>query len=91
MTETADATTAPLLELWPNPAHGSVRLRGLAPANPVQLLDATGRTVLTVSTATEMADVSLVGLAPGIYTVRAGSATRRFGSRVSRASAAGCA
>jgi hypothetical protein len=68
------------LQLWPNPAHGTVTVGGLAPGQPVQLLDLTGRVVLQ---AVQPADGTLLlalpaGLTPGMYVVRSGSQSRRL-------------
>ena len=58
-------------QVAPNPAHGRAQLLGL-PAGPVavQLFDAQGRLVRT----TASPDVSLSGLAPGLYLLRATAA-----------------
>ena len=48
---------------YPNPAIGTVHLGGLPPRAQVQLLDALGRPVRQTSAA----DLSLSGLAPGLY------------------------
>jgi alpha-tubulin suppressor-like RCC1 family protein len=62
-------------QLFPNPAHDQVQLRGL-PAGPVavMLFDSQGRRLRTTTTAT----VALAALAPGLYLMRAtaGGATR---------------
>ncbi len=72
--ETASSPTA--FTLAPNPAHHTVRLTG-STAPTATLLDALGRTVrewpLTAS-----AELDVRGLAPGLYTVRAGTAVRRL-------------
>ena len=65
------AVRSPALAQWslaPNPAHGTVQLRGL-PAGPVatQLFDAQGRLVRTAPTPT----LGLDGLVPGLYLLRA--------------------
>mgnify|MGYP002776999569 CR=1 FL=1 len=64
--------------LFPNPAHGTVRLSGPAAGQPVQVLDATGRVVRTLTPPAATADLPLAGLAPGVYVVRAGGAMRRL-------------
>ena len=65
------------LTLFPNPAHRTVRLTGaLAPT--AILLDALGRTVRTWPLEPTSSDLDLTGLAPGLYTVRAGAAARRL-------------
>jgi hypothetical protein len=74
---TAAEAAGAAFQLWPNPAHQSVRLRGLpAGTATVQLLDGTGRVVRTAPATAETLD--LRGLAPGVYTVRAGAAARRL-------------
>lgn len=66
------------LAVWPNPATGAVRLR-LAEAGTVRLLDAVGRVVReTYAAAGQEVAWELTGVAPGLYLVRAGSATRRL-------------
>jgi hypothetical protein len=62
------AATAAAWQLAPNPAHGRAQLHGL-PAGPVagRLFDAQGRLVRT----TTSAEVGLMGLAPGLYLLRA--------------------
>ena len=68
-----DATLA----VWPNPAADALLVRPAA-AGPVALLDALGRPVRTASAgAGEAVRWELNGLAPGLYVVRAGGATRR--------------
>ena len=66
------------LTLYPNPAAGgAATLTGATPGAAVQVLDVLGRAL-----ATTVADVRgtarLAGLAPGLYLVRAGSATVRL-------------
>ncbi len=61
--------------LAPNPARNVVRLSG-APQAPAELLDATGRVVRTWPAGQLQADLS--GVAPGVYVVRVGGATRRL-------------
>ena len=65
-----------LFTLAPNPAHRSVRLTGTA-APTATLLDGFGRTVRTWRVPASGA-LDLSGLAPGLYTVRAGSQARRL-------------
>ncbi len=72
-----DEANAPGLSLWPNPAHGTVRLSSAAPG-PVQLLDAVGRVVRTSHVAPGTSNLDLSGLPPGLYTVRAGTQARRL-------------
>jgi hypothetical protein len=68
---TAAASASPgKLQLYPNPASTMVHLRGLAAGSRVQLLDALGRCVRTTSLSAEM-KVSVEGLAPGMYHLRA--------------------
>jgi hypothetical protein len=68
------------LQVWPNPSHGSITVDGLAPSQPVQVLDVTGRVLLTASTPpTGPLQLDLPrGLAPGVYLVRSGSQVRRL-------------
>lgn len=66
------------LLVWPNPAATAVGVRA-ATAGRLELLDALGRAVRT-TTAAAGQDIrwELAGLAPGVYVVRAGAATRRL-------------
>jgi hypothetical protein len=75
----APATLAALAAVYPNPAHGTATLllpqalRGTS-ASTIQLLNTLGQVVLTKTLAAGVApsvELSLVGIAPGIYTVRA--------------------
>lgn len=68
------------LQLWPNPAHGTVAVAGLTPGQPVQLLDLTGRALLTaVLPASGPLELLLpAGLQPGIYVVRGGGQALRL-------------
>ncbi len=70
-----DAPPTPLT-LTPNPAHHTVRLTGTT-APTATLLDALGRTVREWPLAAS-GELDLRGLAPGLYTVRAGTAARRL-------------
>jgi hypothetical protein len=68
---TAARSGRPLaLGFYPSPASDLVRMPGLAAGTPVQLLDALGR-VARETTVSAAADVSVLGLAPGLYTLRA--------------------
>jgi hypothetical protein len=64
-------------EVWPNPAHETVQLRG-ADANSATLLDAVGRVVRSAMVAPGKAQIDLNGLAPGVYSLRCGTAVRRL-------------
>jgi hypothetical protein len=68
------------LEPYPNPATAQVQLPGLAAGTRVQLLDALGR-VARETTLSGAAEVSVRGLAPGLYTL---SFTDAQGRRVAR-------
>ncbi|GAB3871991.1 hypothetical protein GCM10028824_21850 [Hymenobacter segetis] len=72
----AGATTR--LQVWPNPAAGTVTVAGLAAGQPVQVLDLAGRVRLTATQAGSGAlRLELAGLAPGLYVVRGnGTAVR---------------
>lgn len=65
-----ELTPAPFT-LSPNPATGKVRLSG-APAGPIYLTDALGRTVHTVFLPAGQSEtkLDLTGLPPGLYSVR---------------------
>jgi hypothetical protein len=58
------------LPLYPNPATSQVYLPSLPAGTRVQLLDALGR-ISRETTLTPAATVSVQGLAPGLYTLRA--------------------
>ncbi len=62
-------------DLSPNPARSVVRLTG-APQARIELLDIMGRVVRTWPGGQLQADLS--GVAPGLYVVRVGTATRRL-------------
>jgi hypothetical protein len=68
------------LQLWPNPAHGTVTVTGLAPGKAVQLLDLTGRALLTTTLpASGPLELALpAGLQPGLYVVRGGGQALRL-------------
>jgi hypothetical protein len=69
---TAPITPAPLaLTLVPNPATNQVQLPGLPSNSTVYLLDAVGRVVKQSTTLATTAQLSLQGLASGLYIVRA--------------------
>ena len=65
---------------FPNPAHGTVNVTGLAADAPVTVFDALGRPVATATAdARGTAHLTLpVGLAAGIYVVRSGGQTQRL-------------
>jgi hypothetical protein len=56
--------------LVPNPAHGTVRLEASSPVERVRLCDAHGRQVRSWASSQVPAHLSLIGLAPGLYTVQ---------------------
>ena len=68
------------LALFPNPTTARATLTGAQPGTTVTVLDALGRTVLTVpADATGTAALTLpAGLATGVYVVRAGSKALRL-------------
>jgi len=74
------AGPAAALQLWPNPAHGRVTVGGLAPGQPVRLLDLAGRVLLTATPAAAgVVELDLpANLAPGVYVVRSGPQARRL-------------
>ncbi|MBT9394302.1 hypothetical protein KLP40_14110 [Hymenobacter sp. NST-14] len=76
------AVPAPRTEfqLWPNPTHAQVMVAGLPAGHLVQLLDLTGRVLLT-ATMPPAGPLSLAlpaGLGPGVYLVRGGARTLRL-------------
>jgi hypothetical protein len=68
------------LQVWPNPARGAVSVGGIAPGQAVQLIDLTGRVLLsTVLPADGPLQLQLPsGLAPGLYVVRGGGQSQRL-------------
>lgn len=68
------------LQLWPNPARGTVAVAGLAPGTTVQLLDLAGRVLLTAALpARGPLQLGLpFGLKPGLYVVRGGGRAQRL-------------
>ena len=87
---TAPAALARLATVYPNPAHGTatlllpVALRGSA-ATTVAVVDNLGRTVLTRTLAAgtaEVLELSLAGLAPGVYSVLARTAAGLVAKRL---------
>lgn len=77
---TVSLSAAAALTLAPNPTQGVATLRGAAATVPVQVLDATGRLVLSTTTdASGTATLALPATLPrGLYVVRAGSHTTRL-------------
>ncbi len=71
--------TSPVpLEMYPNPAHDLLSVRPPTGATQVQILDATGRVVLTLpATAGEVVRFALP-LPRGVYAVKAGPETARL-------------
>ncbi|MBC7449777.1 MAG: T9SS type A sorting domain-containing protein [Hymenobacteraceae bacterium] len=71
--------SASSLSVYPNPASGTVRIGAPAGAT-VLVIDALGRTVRTVRIdgAGSEATLGLSGLQAGLYTVRAGAASRKL-------------
>lgn len=74
----AERPAAPSLALWPNPTPGAVQVSGAA-GQALEVFDGTGRRVRHLApnpAPTRLLDVR--GLPAGVYTVRAGTATRRL-------------
>ncbi|SFQ53419.1 S8 family peptidase [Hymenobacter arizonensis] len=72
------AVSAPAFSAYPNPTNGPLQLElpeGFGPAT-VQVLDLTGRPVISLSTRGRQAEANLAGLPPGVYQVRAVGASR---------------
>jgi hypothetical protein len=69
-----------LLTLYPNPAHGTVAVGGLAASTAVEVFDALGRVVAQATAdAAGTAQLALpAGLAAGMYVVRSGSSALRL-------------
>ena len=68
------------LQLWPNPAHHTVTVAGLAPGQVVQLYDLTGRVVLTATTPPSgpLQLVLPASIPAGIYVVRGSGQSQRL-------------
>ncbi|RZK25485.1 MAG: T9SS type A sorting domain-containing protein, partial [Hymenobacter sp.] len=76
VTATRDAALA-ALPLYPNPAHGQLRLPQLALGAPVAIYDALGRVCLDIKLpASGTLDIS--ALPAGLYHVRTASATSKL-------------
>lgn len=75
---TPPGAAAATLRLYPNPASGLATLQGATPGTPVLILDAVGRRVATATADASGSAALPVGLAPGVYIVRAGAATVRW-------------
>jgi uncharacterized delta-60 repeat protein len=80
---TRPLVAAPVLDVFPNPAHAQVQLRLPARATgSAALLDLQGRTVQSWSTPATETTLVLAGLAPGVYVLRvpttAGTAHQRI-------------
>ncbi|AII53064.1 reprolysin-like metallopeptidase [Hymenobacter sp. APR13] len=74
----AGARTA-TLQVWPNPAHDHLTVAGLTAGQPVQLLDLSGRVLLTATAPAGPLELQLpAGLAPGVYLVRSGGQAQRL-------------
>jgi hypothetical protein len=72
--------TGVALQLWPNPARGTVAVAGLAAGQAVQLMDLTGRTLLR-AVVPARGPLQLVlprGLAAGLYIVRGAGQSGRL-------------
>lgn len=77
---TAAGYAAPVLTLFPNPAHGAATLTGATPNAPLAVLDALGRVLLT-ATADAAGTARLIlptKLPDGMYLVRIDEQTRRL-------------
>ncbi|MDO7854681.1 T9SS type A sorting domain-containing protein [Hymenobacter convexus] len=68
-----EAATALALSVYPNPATATATVETAQPTR-LAVLDLTGRVVLTLGTAQRRHALSLTGLAPGVYLVRATAA-----------------
>ncbi|MDF7810955.1 SBBP repeat-containing protein [Hymenobacter sp. YC55] len=77
VTLSTHTTSSTSVALYPNPASSAVHLSGIPTNSAVQLLDATGRVVRT-TTITSGTTVSVQGLLPGLYVVRATDAQGRL-------------
>ena len=80
---TRAATTVPLAEAFPNPAHGQLNLRLPAvPTGPVVLADLQGRTVRRWPLSQASGAVPLAGLTPGVYLLGIATAAGHSWQRV---------
>ena len=68
------------LEMNPNPAHERVWVQGVPAGTVIEIIDGQGtvRRAVLVGAATAETSVSLSGLPPGLYLVRAGEVVRRL-------------
>ncbi|WBA43808.1 reprolysin-like metallopeptidase [Hymenobacter canadensis] len=75
----APTNLAATLQVWPNPAHDRLTVAGLTAGQPVQLLDLSGRVLLTATAPAGPLELQLpAGLAPGVYLVRSGGQAQRL-------------
>lgn len=65
------------LQLWPNPAHGTVQV-STSTGGRVQVVDLLGRVVLTAYLVPGTSRLTISSLVPGAYIVRQGTAARRL-------------
>jgi hypothetical protein len=68
------------LQVWPTPTHGKVTVAGLAPGETVQVVDLTGRVLLTTALPAHgpLELVLPARLVPGVYVVHGGGQSRRL-------------
>ena len=79
VTAVGSSSLLPRCTLYPNPAHGTVSIQGAPVAEPIQVLDALGRVVITATAgAATVTSLPISHLAPGIYTVRVASQALRL-------------
>ncbi|MBH8571319.1 hypothetical protein KB206_20675 [Microvirga sp. STS02] len=76
----AELLVKTVLSVWPNPAHGSLSVTGVAPGELVQVFDALGRVIVAVPMpASHTLQLQLPATtATGLYLVRAGKQTCRL-------------
>lgn len=73
-----DLSPSTPLGAYPIPAHCTVQLTGLVPGSKAILYDSQGRAVLTTVATAATSALNIQALRPGLYTVRAGTTSRRI-------------
>lgn len=57
------------ITLYPNPAEGNVRIKGLNSNSQIRIYDVTGRLRKSISTDQNLVDIALDNIEPGIYSI----------------------
>ncbi len=84
VTGVAEATAAPMLEAYPNPATEKVRIGGLTCSGTWQLFDTQGREIQNGNHTPGILDLDLAHLSAGQYNLVVSDAQGRRGVRIAR-------